>query len=111
MVREQSAISQADALDASGLLGLLERCDAFRKPQRLTLILQACELLWAQQPVPVMGLPQARRVHRALTLAMSVDTGAVARQATADGLTGARVGERIRSARIDALHKANDGML
>jgi tRNA nucleotidyltransferase (CCA-adding enzyme) len=111
VVREQAAIRQAEALDAAGLLGLLERCDAFRKPQRLTLILQACEIVAVNHPVTATGLPQDSSLRWALTRATSVDTGAVARQANADGLSGASVGERIRAARIEALRKTFDGML
>ena len=91
VLREHGHVRASAALDAAGVLQLLERCDAIRKPARFDQVLQVCA-------------PDARsRLRRALDLALSVNTAAVAAQAQADGLGGAAVGERIHAARVAAI--------
>lgn len=93
---------RADRLDAVGLLDLLERCDAFRRPERLQGFLQACEadfrgrLGWEAKP-----FPQAERLARALEAARGVDAGALASRVAAPDIPGA-----LRAARIQAIEAA-----
>ena len=51
--------------------------------------------------------PQRERLAQALRWAQAVDTAAVAAQAQAEGLAGARVGERIHQARVAAVAQAS----
>ena len=72
-------------------------------------MLQACvcdargRLGWQERPYP-----QAERLLALLQAALSIDTAEVARQAQAEGLSGAQVGERIEAARTDALTRCPD---
>jgi tRNA nucleotidyltransferase (CCA-adding enzyme) len=53
---------------------------------------------WHERPYP-----QAERLQALLQAALAVDTASVAQQAQTEGLSGAKVGERIEAARIHAL--------
>ena len=107
VAREHGNIHRSATLDAAATLRLLERCDAFRKPERFALALQACEcdargrLGLAQQPYP-----QGRALLAALARACSIDTAAVAAHAIERGLTGPRIAQAIHQARIEALQNA-----
>ena len=82
-------------LDAESTLGLLERCDAFRRPERLEQVLQVGEcdrLLEAPQDYALRGA-----LRRALAAARGVDAGAIAREHPGD-IPGA-----IRRARLAAI--------
>lgn len=77
--REQHAVAQALQLRADGVVSLLERCDAFRKPQRFIDMLHVVECGQRattgseDQPFPEKALLEA-----ALHAARGVDAGAVA---------------------------------
>jgi tRNA nucleotidyltransferase (CCA-adding enzyme) len=104
VAREQGSIQDSTGLSADALVLLLERCDAFRKPARLSDILLACECI-AKAPAPSSDAPyvQAQRLQQALELAQSVATNVVAAQAQSTGASGPEIGERIRQARIQAV--------
>ena len=104
VAREHGHIHASASLGAAAALRLLVRCDALRRPERFTQVLQAClcdargRLGWQERPYP-----QAERLQALLQAALAVDTASVAQQAQAEGLSGAKVGERIEAARIQAL--------
>jgi tRNA nucleotidyltransferase (CCA-adding enzyme) len=104
VAREHGHIHASASLGAAAALRLLVRCDALRRPERFTLVLQAClcdargRLGWHARPYP-----QAERLQALLHAALAVDTASVAQQAQAEGLSGAKVGERIEAARIHSL--------
>jgi len=106
VAREHGHIHASASLGAAAALRLLVRCDALRRPERFTLVLQAClcdargRLGWHARPYP-----QAERLQALLHAALAVDTASVAQQAQAEGLSGAKVGERIEAARMEALMK------
>ncbi len=107
VAREHGAIHASPTLDATGLVQLLERCDAFRKPARMAEILLACACIARGKP----GLydapyPQAPRLSQALQLAQSIATDLVAAEALAAGATGPKIGEWIQKARIQAVATA-----
>jgi tRNA nucleotidyltransferase (CCA-adding enzyme) len=83
---------------------LLERCDAFRKPQRLREVLLACEcyargrLGLAETPYP-----QGPRLLAALSAAQAVATQTIAENAMATGARGEKIGELIHRARVEAV--------
>jgi len=104
VAREHGHIHASASLGAAAALRLLVRCDALRRPERFTQVLQAClcdargRLGWHERPYP-----QAERLQTLLQAALAVDTASVAQQAQAEGLSGAKVGERIEAARIQAV--------
>ncbi|MDR7093271.1 multifunctional CCA addition/repair protein [Hydrogenophaga laconesensis] len=107
VAREHGNIHRSSEFGAGAVARLLERCDALRKPARFQEVLLACEcdargrLGLEEQPYP-----QRERLARALAAAQSVDTATVAAQAQADGLSGAKVGQRIHQARVDAVARS-----
>jgi tRNA nucleotidyltransferase (CCA-adding enzyme) len=93
-------IHRAFELRAETLLGILERIDAFRRPERVDRLLIACEadkrgrLGSAESPYP-----QADYVRAAHAAAAAVDAGGF----VAEGLKGEAIGEAVRKARTDAI--------
>jgi tRNA nucleotidyltransferase (CCA-adding enzyme) len=104
VAREHGNIHRSSSLSAAAVVRLLERCDAFRKPERFVQIVQACEcdargrLGLQDQPYP-----QAQRLISALQKAQSIDTAAIAYHAQLLGLTGEKIGQKIQAARINAV--------
>ena len=104
VAREHGNIHQSSEFGAAAMVRLLERCDAFRKPERFADILLACEsdargrLGLNEQPYP-----QRQRLLGALSAAQSVNTAEVAAAAEAQGLSGAAVGQAVHAARTQAL--------
>ncbi len=111
VAREHGNIHRSADFNAAALVRLLERCDAFRKPQRFADILLACEcdargrLGLSEQPYP-----QRQRLLAALSAAQSVPTHEVAAAAEAQGESGAKIGERVHAARVAAVDVAADAV-
>ncbi|MEO8856372.1 MAG: multifunctional CCA tRNA nucleotidyl transferase/2'3'-cyclic phosphodiesterase/2'nucleotidase/phosphatase [Burkholderiaceae bacterium] len=104
--RECRHIAAAARLDAQSLVLLLERCDAFRKPERFDDLLLACECQAVAQAENQPGAADgAARAHllAALDVARRVCTADVAAKAHADGITGQQIGERVRAERVAAV--------
>ena len=92
------------ALDASALVLLLERCDAFRKPARFGELLLACECdARAQAGARDAAYPQRQHMVCVLATARTVATEAVATRAQASGVGGRQVGDMIHAARVQAV--------
>jgi tRNA nucleotidyltransferase (CCA-adding enzyme) len=104
VAREHGNIHRSDELNAAAVLRLLERCDAFRKPQRFIEILQACEcdargrLGFEERPYN-----PATRLAQALAAAQHVDTASVSAAALQQGFKGEAIGKAISLARTEAL--------
>jgi tRNA nucleotidyltransferase (CCA-adding enzyme) len=105
VAREHGNIHRSSEFGAAALVRLLERCDAFRKPERFADILLACEcdargrLGLNEQPYP-----QRQRLLGALSAAQNVSTAEVAAAAEAQGLSGAAIGQAVHAARTLALN-------
>lgn len=108
--REREAFAALKPDDAIGLLALLERCDAFRRPARLVLMRQAADLLCEESVSPARSMDR-NGLQRALNATQAVDTAALAKEAAARGLRGPEIGEYIRRARLEAIQRAFAGML
>jgi tRNA nucleotidyltransferase (CCA-adding enzyme) len=94
-IQERDLLSAAPALDVETTLGLLERADAFRRPERIDRLLDVAE---CDAPVEAARVPAIRAsIARALAAARSVDAGAIAREHPED-IPGA-----IRRARLAAI--------
>ena len=104
VAREHGHIHRSEALGATAVLRLLERCDALRKPARFDQVLLACECDargragWQERPYP-----QRARLRAALEAALGVATAPIAAAAQAEGASGPAIGARIRDARVQAV--------
>jgi tRNA nucleotidyltransferase (CCA-adding enzyme) len=106
VAREHGNIHRSAEFGAAAVVRLLERCDAFRKPQRFEDVLLACECdARGRLGLEESAYPQRDRLLAALTAARSVDTALVAQQAQEHGLSGDAIGERIQRARIHAVDR------
>lgn len=101
LAREAPALAHSLALNAEGLLRLLTRCDAWRKPERLALALQAAQCL--APPGSPQPWPPAAHLAAALAAAQRADVQAAARAAQAQGAQGPAIGQAIAQARLEAL--------
>ncbi len=110
VAREHGNIHRSGEFGAAAVVRLLERCDAFRKPQRLDMVLLACEcdargrLGMDEQPYS-----QRNRLLAALAAAQSVPTHEVALQAQEQNVGGSKIGEMIHKARVSAVAAHLDG--
>jgi tRNA nucleotidyltransferase (CCA-adding enzyme) len=99
--RYAGTIKRAAALSASELLELLERCDAFRRPDRFDELLalvecaQRAERGWGETPY----MPRVF-LRRALGAAAGVDAGRIAAGSAKD-----EIAAKLRRARIAAMEK------
>lgn len=98
-VQHGEAVRHGAKYRAEEALSLLERCDAFRRPQRFGDLLAVCECVdrgergWGEIPYP----PRAR-LRRALAAAAGIDAGAIAA-----GNVKKEIPERVRKARVAAI--------
>jgi tRNA nucleotidyltransferase (CCA-adding enzyme) len=102
--REHTNIHASEKLNAAAIMRLLERCDAFRRPERFLQMLAACECDASGR----LGLedrpyPQRARLAAALKTAQDVDTRSVSAQAIERGMKGPAIADAIRRARVEAL--------
>lgn len=104
VAREHGNVHRSDELSAAALVRLLERCDAFRKPQRFAEVLLACECD-ARGRLGLEGQPyrQRERLLAVLEVAQSVPTAELAQQAQERGLKGPQIAQAIHDARIRAV--------
>ncbi len=104
VAREHSNIHRSTAFGAAALVRLLERCDAFRKPERFEQVLLACECdARGRLGLEEKPYPQRDRLLSALAAAQGVPTHEIAAQAQEEGAAGPRIGELIHSSRVRAV--------
>jgi tRNA nucleotidyltransferase (CCA-adding enzyme) len=104
VAREHGNVHRSGDFGAAAVVRLLERCDAFRKPQRFADALLACECdARGRLGLEESDYPQKPRLLGALQAARAVVTSDIAAKAQAEGITGPRVGELIHQARIAAV--------
>ena len=102
--REHTNVHASDKLNAAAIMRLVDRCDAFRRPDRFLAMLAACEcdatgrLGFEQRPYP-----QRERLARALAVMQAVDTKRVSAEAIDRGVKGPGIADAIRRARVQAL--------
>ena len=101
---EHGNIYRSSELGAAALTRLLERCDAFRKPQRFADVLLACECdARGRLGLHDSAYPQRERLLSVLKAAQSVVTSVIAEAAIAQGLDGKAIGEQVHAARVSAV--------
>jgi tRNA nucleotidyltransferase (CCA-adding enzyme) len=104
VAREHGNIHRSGELGAAALVRLLERCDAFRKPQRFGEVLQACECdARGRLGLTEAPYPQGPRLLAALSAAQRIATHLIAEQAITTGASGKNIGELIHMARVEAV--------
>lgn len=101
LARESQPVENFLSLDAMGLVNLLERCDAIRKPLRFAEILLACECAARAKGLAAMAtwLP-GQHLQAALALVLALDTAAISAKALAQGVSGIAIGQLIQDARV-----------
>ena len=101
---EHGNIHRSSEFGAAALVRLLERCDAFRKPQRFADVLLACECdARGRLGLQDSAYPQRQRLLQVLKAAQTVVTSVIAEAALAAGLSGKEIGERVHAARVAAI--------
>jgi tRNA nucleotidyltransferase (CCA-adding enzyme) len=101
VARDHGNVHRAEELRAATVLELLERTDAFRRPERFADFLAACAAdFHGRTGFETRPYPQADYLMRALTAAQGVDAGAIARSAPTD------IPNAIRAARLMAIAAA-----
>ncbi|MEO5658402.1 MAG: multifunctional CCA addition/repair protein [Polaromonas sp.] len=107
VAREHGNIHRSSEFSASAVVRLLERCDAFRKPQRFADILLACECdARGRLGLEQSAYPQRPRLLQALAASQAVATDQVAAQALAAGQSGPQIGQWIHGARVAAVSQS-----
>ncbi|MBC7992107.1 MAG: multifunctional CCA addition/repair protein [Rhizobacter sp.] len=104
VAREHGNVHRSEMLDAAAVMRLLERCDAWRRPQRFAEMLLACECdARGRTGFEERPYPQRARLQRALDAALAVDSAEVSAEALAKGWKGPAIGDAIRNARLAAI--------
>jgi tRNA nucleotidyltransferase (CCA-adding enzyme) len=94
-IQERELLHRADALDAESALGVIERADLLRRPERLERLAEVAE---GDHPAqPARGAAVRTCLARALHAARAVDAGRIAREHPED-IPGA-----VRRARLAAI--------
>lgn len=111
VAREHGHVHRSGEFGPAAVVRLLERCDAFRRPQRFEQMLLACECD-ARGRLGLERQPYAPRPRllAALRAAQGVCTALVAEEALARGLQGPRIAQAIHEARARAVAAALPGM-
>lgn len=103
--REYETLRLGPGMNAEQTVQLLDRCDAWRRPERFELTLQACECIARAQyrtatrsQVAAFARWQAARARAA-----AVDAGAAAARAVTQGLRGPAIATAVHDARVLAV--------
>jgi len=104
VAREHTHVHQSSGFSAEARLRLLERCDAWRRPERFAELLWACECdARGRLGLENRDYPQRARLLADLAATQQVDLAAVSAQAIARGAQGPAIGKAVQAARLGAL--------
>ncbi|MFZ5547407.1 MAG: multifunctional CCA addition/repair protein [Pseudomonadota bacterium] len=107
VAREHTHIHQATGLGPLALMRLLERCDAFRRPQRFAEALLACEIdARGRLGLQDRDYPSRPLLAKVLAAAAAMPTEPVAALAIERGAQGEAIAAAIRRARTEAVARA-----
>lgn len=99
VARDHGNVHRASELRPATLVELLERLDAFRRPERFEMFLQACESDFRGRPGYEERLfPEPELLRQALRVLVATDAGEVARRADP-----AKIREAVFQARVQAV--------
>jgi tRNA nucleotidyltransferase (CCA-adding enzyme) len=109
VAREHTNIHRATELRPAALTRLLERCDAFRRPQRFAEALLACELdARGRLGLERRDYPSRPLLTKVFTAAAAMPTADVASKAIEHGAKGDEIAQAIHQARVKAVAIALD---
>jgi len=104
VAREHTHVHQSGDFSPEARLRLLERCDAWRRPERFEQLLWACECdARGRLGLEDRAYPQRERLAIDLRATLAVDLAAVSSAALAAGKTGPAIGRAVRDSRLAAL--------
>jgi tRNA nucleotidyltransferase (CCA-adding enzyme) len=106
VAREHGNVQASAGFDAPALVRLMDRCDAWRRPERFEQMLQACEAdARGRLGLEDRDYPQAPRLRAALAVAQALDGREVVAAAQARGLKGPALGRALQDARVVAVEE------
>ena len=104
VAREHTHVHQSGGFSAEARLRLLERCDAWRRPDRFAELLWACECdARGRLGLEDRPYPQRERLLADLRATQGVDLAAVSAAAVAAGAKGPAIGAAVKAARLGTL--------
>ncbi|PZR21676.1 MAG: multifunctional CCA tRNA nucleotidyl transferase/2'3'-cyclic phosphodiesterase/2'nucleotidase/phosphatase, partial [Azospira oryzae] len=104
VAREHTHVHQSSGFGPEARLRLLERCDAWRRPERFAEALWACECdARGRLAFEARDYPQRARLLADLAATQAVDLAAVSAAAIARGAKGPEIGRAVAHARLGAL--------
>jgi len=107
VAREHTHVHQSQGFSAEARLRLLERCDAWRRPDRFAEMLWACECdARGRLGLEDRDYPQRERLAADLAATQKVDLAAASAEAIARGAKGPDIGRAVQRARLVALNEA-----
>ena len=108
VAREHTHVHQSQGFSAEARLRLLERCDAWRRPDRFEHLLWACECdARGRLGLEDRDYPQRPQLQRDLAATLTVDLSAVSAGALAQGKRGPAIGQAVQQARLRALTESS----
>ncbi len=106
VAREHGNVHRSGDFGAAALVRLLDRCDAWRRPERFADALLACECdARGRLGLEDAAYPQRLRLLEALRATQSVDSAEVTADAAARGKSGPAIGEALMMARVEAVER------
>ena len=103
VMRHHGEVHKAEELKPSTLVKLLEKTDAFRRPERFELLLDACACdFHGRTGFEQLPYPQAPLLRKALQAARAVDAGKIARGQS----DPAKIAAAVHEARVHAVRHA-----
>lgn len=104
VAREHTHVHQSSGFGAEARLRLMERCDAWRRPERFAELLWACECdARGRLGLEARDYPQRGRLLADLAATQAVDLAAASAAAMARGAQGPEIGKAVQRARLARL--------
>ncbi|OYU26860.1 MAG: multifunctional CCA tRNA nucleotidyl transferase/2'3'-cyclic phosphodiesterase/2'nucleotidase/phosphatase [Burkholderiales bacterium PBB2] len=104
VAREHTHVHQSESFSPEARLRLMERCDAWRRPERFEQLLWACECdARGRLGLEDRPYPQRDKLLQDLRAVQAVDLAAMSAQALAEGRRGPEIGRAVQRARLAAL--------
>jgi tRNA nucleotidyltransferase (CCA-adding enzyme) len=111
VAREHTHVHQSTGFGPEARLRLLERCDAWRRPDRFAELLWACECdARGRLGLEQRDYPQRQRLLADLRATQGVDLAAVSAAAVARGAKGPEIGAAIKAARLGVLRSFTESL-